>query len=394
MLQSLDSASWEIWAPLAIFLLLAGLVGAALAARRRAARARDREFDAYRNAVGALLGGDLEAASKALRTAADQNSARIETYLSLGRIIRSLGDPERALRVHQSLLVRQGIAPGLRLEALRDAAVYEPAAGRPKEALALLDEVLAKRRKDREALAAAVEAHARLGHWEAAYENRRRFDRLDGSAQPALLARLMAARARQLLAQNDPVGARKALKKAIGAHAGSVQALLALGDAALLEGKGEKAVEAWEKILKTDPRRAAALFPRLEQAHYAIGDVDRLEAILRRLAGERPDDANAHLLLGRHLAKKQRVDDALGSLKRAIDLEPENVVAHRERCRLRLEHGPQADLEGDFRALLDALQAAPPVTPLAVGTASPLEGMLQADERRAWELIPAPKSQN
>lgn len=389
MLQSLENARWEILIPLLILLALAG-AWVALARRRRARQARDLEFEAYRGAVAALVTGDLEAASESLRTAARQNSGRIETYLALGRIIRRLGDPPRALRVHQSLLVRQEISSDLRLEALREAAADELAGGRCQEALALLDEVLAKRRKDREALATATEAHARLGHWEAAYEKERRLDRLEGTAHPELLARLLAARGRQLLAANDPGAARKAFKKATGEHAECTVALLGLGDAALVEGKAEKAIDAWEKILKIEPRRAEALFPRLEQAHYVLGDVDRLEGVLRRLAGERPDDPNIHLLLGRHLAKKQRPDDALGSLKRALDLDPRSLVAHRESCRLALEHGPESAREDAVRALLDALEAAPRAAPLAAAPLSPIEVLLRADERSAWSSLPAP----
>lgn len=387
MLEGFDIARWEIWALLALVLLLS-IIWAGLAARRRSAKARDLEFDAYRAAVAALLAGNLEAASAALRTAAKQNSSRIETYLSLGSIIRRLGDPPRALRVHRSLLVRQGIEPSERFDALREAALDELAAGHPQNALALLDEVLAKRRKDRDALAAAVEAHARLGHWEAAFENQRRLDRVEGADRGALLARLLSARGRQLLAGGDPGAARKAFKKALGVHAGSVEALLGLGDAALRDGKAEKAVEQWEKILKVDPQRAPWLFPRLEQAHFVMGDVDRLEGILRKLAGERPEDANLHLLLGRHLAKKQRVDEALGSLKQALDLDPRNLAAHVERCRLRLDQGPGTSIDADVRALLEALPVRPPEKPAAGGAPPPLEEMLRADERQAWESVP------
>lgn len=392
MLDALGSMGWEIAGPLALAALLAVIL-LALVLRRRSARARGREFQGYREAVEALLSDNLQGAASALRDAADMNSSRVSTYLALGRIFRRLGDPERALRIHRTLTVRQEIEPGLRLDALRESALDEIAANRPEQALALLDEVLAKRRKDPRALAAAVDAHARLGHWEAAYENQRRLDRAARRAQPALLARLLAARGRQLLAEDDAAGARKILKKAAGVDAGNVDALLALGDAALMAGKTDRAIKSWEKILEAEPGRATALFPRLEEAFFRLGNVDRLEELLRRLVADRPGDANMHLLLGRHLAKKQRADDALGVLKQAIDLDPANLPARRAWGQLRMDHGGEASIESDYRSLIEALPEDLSVAPAdrvsSARDGSPLEAMLQKDERAAWARPPS-----
>lgn len=389
MLDVAGSMGWEVWGLLAAVVLPGALLISLVLRRRRARRARGREFEAYRAALEALLSDDLPAAASALRDAAVLNSSRVSTYLALGRIFRRLGDPERALRIHRTLLVRQEIASSLRLDALREAALDELSANRAQEALALIDEVLAKRRKDREALAAAVEAHARLGHWAAAYEIQRRIDRVTKTAHPALLARLLAAEARQRLAQNDPAAAKKALKKALGAHAESIDALLALGDAELLSGKSERAIESWEKILRIESGRTPALFARLEQAFFQLGDVERLEELLRRLITGRPNDANLQLLLGRHLAKKQRADDALGALKQAIDLDPANLAARRAWGQFRMEHGGEDSLETDYQSLLEALPVSSAESVSAPRPAAPLEAMLHQDESGAWARGPA-----
>jgi lipopolysaccharide biosynthesis regulator YciM len=390
----LDYTRWEIWgAATALLLFLILLI---LLRRRRSGEAQAREFDAYRDAVKALLAEDLDAAIAALRGAAEANSGRVSTYLALGRIFRRKGEPDRALRVHRSLSVRQGLPAPSRLEALREAALDELAANRPQEALSLLDEVLAKHRKDRETLEAAAQAHARLEHWEAAYELHRRLDRITKQPRPGLLARLLAARARQLLSEGDHGAARKTLKKALGLHAESVDALMVLGDVRLAEGKAGRAIESWEKILELEPRWVAVLAPRLEQAFFKLGDVDRLEGLLRQLTARRSRDPVPHLVLARHLVKKQHADDALGALKTAIDLDPSGIAARRERGRIQLEHGFGVSYESEFADLLKALPEDPPALRCTRCGAPSDEPALICEACGAWDTVqldaPAPES--
>jgi lipopolysaccharide biosynthesis regulator YciM len=390
----LDYTHWQIWGAATALLLLA--IFWILLRRRRAGEAQAREFEGYREAVKALLAEDLDAAIAALRTAAEANSGRVSTYLALGRIFRRKGEPDRALRVHRSLSVRQGLPAANRLEALREAALDELAANRPQQALSLLDEVLAKQRKDRESLEAAARAHVRLEHWEAAYDLHRRIDRLTKRPRSDLLARLLAARARQLLMEGDPGAARKILKKALGLHAESVDALMVLGDVHLAEGKAGRAIESWEKILDLEPRWVAVLASRLEQAFFHLGDVDRLEGLLRRLTSRRPRDPVPHLVLARHLVKKQRADDALGALKTAIDLDPSGIAARRERGRIQLEHGFGVSYESEFADLLKALPEDPPPLRCTRCGAPSGEPALLCEACGAWDTVrldaPAPES--
>ncbi len=358
MREALASARWEIAAAIAGLLLLAAI--AVLWRRRRARRVVRREFDAYAQALRGLLEDDPDHAVRALTRAAEINSERAFTYLALGLLLRRKGEFDRALRVHQNLSLRPGLPADLRLQTLREAARDELLAGRAREALALLQPLLEKHRKDAGLLEMAEQAHLSLGAWEAALDAGRRLDGVTGKARPELRAHLLTGRGRRLVAEGDLPAAKKALQKAIDANPGSVEGLAALGDAYLAEAKPRKAIEAWERILDLDPRWTGWLLPRLEQACFETGEVERLEVLLRRQLGRRPQDAGLHLVLARHLAKKQRREDALGALKEAADLAPGNPSVRRERVRLLLERGAGAELEAEVEALIEAL---PPDAP-------------------------------
>jgi len=354
----LANARWEIAAAIAGLLVLA----AAFAAwrRRRGRSGINGEFHAYADALGALLKDDLDTAVRALTRAAEINSERAFTYMAIGRLLHRKGEFDRALRVHQNLSLRPGLAADLRLESQREAARDELAANRAREALALIGSLLEKHGRDAALLELAERAHVALGEWEAALDAGRRLDRATGQARPSLRAHLLVERGRQLVAEGDLPAAKKALQKAIDASRESVEALAALGDAYLAEAKPKKAIETWERILDLDPRWIGWLAPRLEQACFETGEVERLDLLIRRQIERRPQDAELQLLLARHLAKRHRREDALGALKQAADLAPANPAVRRERLRLLLERGPGADLETEVEALLQTLPADPP----------------------------------
>ncbi len=168
MTQGFASVDGRIWA--AAGALLLAVVTAFFVLRRRARHPEGREFEAYVEALRALLADDLDAAIRALTAAAELNSARTSTYLALGKLLRRKGDVDRALRIHYNLSVRPDLPAGVRLESRLEAAVDALAAGRPREALAALKDVLAANRKDPRALEAAAEAHLALDQREEAYE--------------------------------------------------------------------------------------------------------------------------------------------------------------------------------------------------------------------------------
>jgi hypothetical protein len=123
--------------------------------------------------------------------------------------------------------------------------------------------------------------------------------------------------------------------------------------------------------------------------------VDRLEVLLRRLTSRRADDPVPHLVLARHLVKKQRADDALGTLKQAIDLDPSGIAARRERGRIQIEHGFGVSYESEYADLLKALPEDPPALRCTRCGAPFTEPALLCEACGAWDSIrldaPAPE---
>src|SRR5262249_42542630 len=111
---------------------LAALVALTLAALRRRSR-RIAQSLAYVKGVRYVLSDAPDEAIDQLTRAVELNpntgGQSIETYFALGKLFRRKGDLERAIRLHQNILLRPGLAPEIKREAQLELAIDLQKAG-------------------------------------------------------------------------------------------------------------------------------------------------------------------------------------------------------------------------------------------------------------------------
>ncbi len=101
----------------------------------------------------------------------------------------------------------------------------------------------------------------------------------------------------------------------------------------------------------TDPRttEAAIGLTNIYMKSGRLGDADPL---LRKLAGERADDAGIHLQLGRVLAAEGKKDDAIAEIQAGVKLAPGDAEAQRDLADLYAGAGKNDLAETAYRALV------------------------------------------
>lgn len=113
-------------------------------------------------------------------------------------------------------------------------------------------------------------------------------------------------------------------------------------------------------------------FAPLAEAHCRRGDLEEAEALLRDGLARHPQYATGHLVAARVARARGDTPMTLVHLNRALDLDPENVVALLERAECRASEGDRSEARLDLQAVLRI----EPGNPDAVGR---LEA-LRADE--------------
>jgi lipopolysaccharide biosynthesis regulator YciM len=117
----------------------------------------------------------------------DANADTIETHFALGALYRRRGEVERAIRIHQNLLAREGLAPEHHEQALLALAQDYLRAGLLDRAEGLFLKVGETSRLRASALAALRGVYERQHEWRQALDTYRRLERIK-SAPPRLVA--------------------------------------------------------------------------------------------------------------------------------------------------------------------------------------------------------------
>ncbi len=144
----------------------------------------------------------------------------------------------------------------------------------------------------------------------------------------------------------------------------------------MLQGKNEVAREKLLVALESQPQHPEIL-ESLLATEMAIGKIDESLARIEKVAGEKPDDANLQRLLGIALMVSGQGPAGEAKLRRAIELDPNNVArlpgARALSARARVESE-----EGDRHLRCPQSQKQPDSAPLHFTLATLYEGVGRA----------------
>lgn len=147
------------------------------------------------------------------------------------------------------------------------------------------------------------------------------------------------------------------------------------------QGKGDEAVQEWERLLTVDPNYAIA-WNNLGYHAMARGDWAGAEERFKRYRFLAPDQANPHDSLGELFIHLGRYDEAAASLDRALAAKPDFVASVAHYGTLESSRGNPDAAAKRFRQAYDMSESAGEKTEWLVGWA-----MTQADAGRGAEAL-------
>lgn len=212
--------------------------------------------------------------------------------------------------------------------------------------------------------------HALLGEHELAIEEARRVLRQRPDDREIRIAL-----AQSLVASGKPDEARKELAPIPPDQRGA-EVNFAIGRIDMLQGRHEAARERLLAALESQPRHREIL-ESLLFTELALGKIDDSLARFEMLAGENPNDANLQRLLGIALIASRQGPAGEAKLRRAIELDPNNLGAYQALARYLL--GSNRVQEG-ITTYESALQKQPTSAPLHFTLGTLYEGAGQRDK--------------
>ncbi|PKO83998.1 MAG: lipopolysaccharide assembly protein LapB [Betaproteobacteria bacterium HGW-Betaproteobacteria-11] len=224
----------------------------------------------YFKGLNFLLNEQPDQAIEAFIEAARVDPETIEMHFALGNLFRRRGEADRAIRVHQNLIERDGLTDEQRLHALAELGQDYLKAGLLDRA----EEIFLKLRstsRDDEALKNLLEIYQQEKEWAKAIVIA---ESLPGHADHLWqkeIAEFRCEMAAGELLHGRHEEARRLLEEALVANRKCVRALMLLGDLEQKLGAGATAIDYWSRIEQHNPAYLALIAERLMQAFTQLG---------------------------------------------------------------------------------------------------------------------------
>jgi len=224
----------------------------------------------YFKGINFLVNEQQDKAIEAFIEVVKVDPQTVELHFALGSLFRRRGEVERAIRMHQSLVDRDDLAPEQRLDAIYELGQDYLKAGLLDRAEELLKRLVGTAREDL-AAQALLEIYEQEREWERAIDTARHAETSTGRSFQMDIANYYCELAASELANARPVQARERLELALGIHRKSVRSSMLLGDIELASGHTEPAIDAWKRIESQNPSYLSMVAGRLLDAYRTLG---------------------------------------------------------------------------------------------------------------------------
>jgi lipopolysaccharide biosynthesis regulator YciM len=248
----------------------------------------------------------------------------VEIYLSLGNLFREQGDMERAIRLHQSIILRPNLEQQIKRQALLDLGLDYQKAGLIDRSISTYREIISQQPEHLLAHQQLEKLYEEEKDWEQAYMAQRKILRLTRSKDQSILAHLQVQLGRVSYEQGQIKESLKRLKTAIDLDPSCSEAHLFLGDIYLAQGKLRSAISVWEGIIQAGLSFSCLAYAQLEEAYLAQNKYDHIKTIYEGVLAKNPADIRTRLALAKYYQRLGRLENAREEVKRALKHQPQS----------------------------------------------------------------------
>jgi lipopolysaccharide assembly protein B len=336
-------------------LVLGALLGRYYVPDMRLVKRAARQGKTYARALTYVLGEDHDRATTELGKVVEEDVSDVEPYFAIGCLFRVTGEHERAVRVHQAVILRRDADADTRQRARYELGLDFLAAGFRRHAARAFAEILQHDGHHAGALKALWRLHEADGEPGEALLAYRQMCAVEKSApdrgvEAHLLAEAAAAEARAGALE----AARQRLLEADGLDPDNPHVLSTFAQLERARGEVADAASLWARALRAAPDLAPWTYPRLEEAFFETGRSAELAGLLDGLLAVK---ATIPLRLCRaRLMAARSPEAATVELRGLLAEAPALLPAREEMGRLLLQHGTPEEVRAEYEALLESLK--------------------------------------
>ena len=295
------------------------------------------------DALNAMLLADKRKAISLLSNIVKKDSEHINAYLQLGNLLRE-DDPERAIKIHQMLTVRQNLPKETRIEILKSLSLDYDKAGEFLKAKVEAERILMIDKTNIWASSFLLSIAEKTEDWDYAENKAKELQKIKGFNDNIDLSTYTLQKGIKHLKNNNIEEAEILFRKAINDSPNYGLPYKHLGDIYNVKRDLVKAVENWEKYMELSPNEGYKVFDSIETALFDSGRYSEVENFYRKVLNENPLDVNAGLRLANVLNEKGENKSAIALIDQFIEKESSSISVMLMKLKLSLSTQTPAEL--------------------------------------------------
>ena len=309
----------------------------------------------YMDALNAILMADKRKAINLLSGIVKKDSEHINAYLQLGNLLRD-DDPDRAIKIHQMLTVRQNLLKDQKIEILKSLSLDYDKIGEFLKARIEAEKILKIDKSNYWASSFLLDIAEKTEDWDYAEIKAKNLQKLKGPKNDINLAVYTLQKGIEQLRNNNIEESENLFRQAINDSPNYGLPYKYLGDINHLNRDLVKAVENWEKFIELSPKDNYKVFDNIETALFDLGRYSEVEKFYRKVLDGNPNDINAGQRLANVLNEKGENKAAIALIDQFIEQNEASISVMLMKLKLSLLTKTPAELGYYLDEILDKIK--------------------------------------
>ena len=312
------NAAWLLLIPAAAAAgWLAGRRGGEIKGGARVSRLSNTYF----RGLNYLLNEQQDKAIEIFLQIAEVDKDTVETQFALGHLFRRRGEVDRAIRLHQSLVARNGLSEEQKTRAVLALGEDYMRAGLLDRAETLFTDLVQMGVHAPQALRQLISIYQSERDWHKAIEHAQRYEQTSGEPMGRMVAHFHCELAEKARLENDTALAREQIGLAYAVDSHCVRAGIIEGRLEIAEGNDLAAVRAFERVARHDVEYLPEILSPLLACYERLGDLARARGFLAEMIEHYPG-VSPLLALAQLIQRDQGIESARQFLARQLQQRP------------------------------------------------------------------------
>ena len=346
--------------------------------------------DLYSEGLDMLITGYRKGAYQNFKTIIHKDTNNVKAYIKLGQVTRESGNPEQALKIHNSLTLRKRISAYEQLELFKNLSLDYYELNNLPSAIEQAIKILTTEKKNEWALSHLIKFYRENNDWKKAGEYLAKYQKVTETTDPHKIGLYKIQEGRYAVKNGEFDKARNLFEEAqkideklyivhyfLG-NSYSSESEIAYREASVIDEKSSqttsekelyqdllgkakvllsKCVPHWARLAELMPEQAWLVIPKLKDALFALERFHEIEDVLRQVLRKDPNNINALASLADFYDHRGEAMEAMELIQSACEKDENSILAQLIQFKFKVKKEDKQNLSVELDKIIQLISS-------------------------------------